>query len=305
LGTALAFVLVRPCRFPEIFRKQRFFDLSADVRSGLRKLRRWLLEQNPLKQERIDLLPPPPHSAPEVLPNLEPLLDRPGAVHDVLREPALAFAHAHTRDFEGVFWLDCAARSRAGVIGDTAHALGLQLTGPTVQNAVALREFCAKRRCLFVFDTLTTQDRDMVTFNGRASIIFTAGSEERFSGLTLAGTVELVSHWRTDPEQCLHHLRDAERWLQILKQDHSPQAVSLVRDLGAYSFGLLRQHNRLAEAYEILEILSKLAWEEGNATDLRRWEWEKSWIREAWGHTASSPLRLGTMPEPVQLSLGF
>jgi hypothetical protein len=67
----------------------------------------------------------------------------------------------------------------------------------------------------------------------------------------------------------------------------------------------LRQHNRLAEAYEVLDFLSKLAWDEGNASDLRRWEWEKSWIREAWGQAASAPLRLGTMSEPEQLSLGF
>jgi hypothetical protein len=68
---------------------------------------------------------------------------------------------------------------------------------------------------------------------------------------------------------------------------------------------LLRQQERLAEAYEVVQILSKLAWEEGDATDLRRWEWEKSWIRESWGEVASARLRLGTAPEPLQMDLGF
>ena len=305
LHTALAFVLVRPCRFPEIFRKQRFFDVSTDLAIGLGKLRRWLIEQNPLKQERIELLPPLPHGAPERLSNLEHLVDEPGTARDIPRDSALVFAHTHTRDFEGVFWLGCAGRSRAGVIGDTAHALGLPLTGPTDQNVAALREFCAGLRCLFVFDTLAAEHRELMTFNGRPSVIFTTGSQQQFSVLPLVETVELFARWRTDPEPCLRHLRDAERCFQILEQDHSAETVQLVKDLGAQMFGLLRQHNRLAEAYDVLDFLSKLAWNEGNAGDLRRWEWEKIWIRDEWGHAASAPLRLGTVAEPEQLSLGF
>lgn len=305
LHTALAFLLVRPCRFPEILRKQRFFDLSTDLPTGLRKLRRWLLEQNPLKQERIELLPAVLHNVTSALPKLEHLVDEPGSAYDIPREPALAFAHAHTRDFEGVFWLDCAGRSRTGLIGDTAHALGLQLTGPTAQNAATLREFCANRRCLFIFDALAAEHRELLTFNGRTSAIFTTGPEEQFSEAPLAETVELFACWRTDPETCLHQLREAERCFQTLQNDRSAEIVSLVRDLGAHTFGLLRQHNRLAEAYEVLDFLSKLAWNEGNASDLRRWEWEKSWIREKWDQAAGPPLRLGTILEPEQLSLSF
>jgi hypothetical protein len=231
LGTALAFVLVRPCRFPEILRKQRFFDLSAGIGTELRKLRPWLLDQDPLKRERIELLPAPPRGAPEVGPELESLVEEPGTASDVPRESALAFAHAHRLDFEGVVWLDCAGRSQAGAIGDTAHALGLQLTGPTDQNAAALREFCAGLRCLFLFDALANEDRALMTFNGRASVIFTTGSEEPFSGLPLAETVDLFARWRTDSELCLRHLRDAERCFQILKRDRSAETASLVKDL--------------------------------------------------------------------------
>src|SRR5581483_4452059 len=171
LGTALAFLLGRPCRFPEILRKQRFFDLSGDWRTGIRKLRHWLLDQNPLKQERSDALPPPSSRAEvstELLLDLERrIVDQPGTICDVRRDTALAFAHAYSLDFEGTFWLDCAGRSRAGVIGDTAHAIGVKLTGTVAQNSLALRDFCGEPRCLFIFDQLAPQDRELVTPNGR------------------------------------------------------------------------------------------------------------------------------------------
>ncbi len=309
LDTALAFLLMRPCRFPEMLRKQRFFDLSGDWRAGIRKLRHWLLDQNPLKQERSDLLPPRPATAGvsgELLFDLERrIVDQPGTVCDVHRDTALAFAHAYSRDFEDTFWLDCAGRSRAGVIGDTAHALGIKLTGSIAQNSISLREFCAGPRCLFVFDQLAVEDRDLVKLEGRASVIFTAGPPEQSSMLPLAQTVELFAHWQSDSARCLDHLRDAGQHLQILEHTCSQETAHAVKSLAAYMFGLLRHQKRLAEAYEILEILAKRAWNDGEAADLRHWEWEKSWIREAWGQPASAPLRLGTMAQPVQSSFEF
>jgi hypothetical protein len=309
LGTALAFVLVRPCRFPEILRKRKFFDLTGDTRDGLRKLRRWLLQQDPLKRESIELLPPRPYAPGAVLEmdaGLEDLIiDQPGTQCEVPRETALAFAYAHGRDFEGVFWLDCLGRSRAGVIGDTAHALGLKLRGPTTENTVALQEFCARSRCLFVFDALAAERRELVAFKGRPSVIFATGSEQQASGLPLAETVQLFARWRTDPEQCLRHLRDAERYLHALEPDCSAETAQAVKSLGASAFALLQQQDRRAEAFEILQILSKLACEEGNASDFRRWEWEKSWIREAWGQVACAPPHPPTMSEPRQLEFDF
>jgi hypothetical protein len=309
LDTALAFLLARPCRFPELLRRQRFFDLSGDWHTGIRKLRCWLLDQNPLKQERSDLLPPCSSRTDvsgELLLDLERrIVDQPGTLCDVRRDTALAFAHGYSRDFEGTFWLDCAGRSRAGVIGDTAHALGLKLTGPVAENSLALREFCSGPRCLFVFDRLTVENRELVTLQGRASVIFTADSAEPTSTLPLAETVEIFAHWRSDSARCLHHLRDAGQHLQILNHDWSVDIAAAVKSLAASMFGLLRQQDRLAEAYEVLEILSKWAWNDGDAADLRRWEWEKSWIRSAWGEVAPARLRLGATPEPAQSSFDF
>lgn len=309
LDTALAFLLARPCRFPEILRRQRFYDLSGDWHTGIRKLRRWLLDQNPLRQEVRDLLPPCSSRvslSEELLLDLEQrIVDQPGTVCDVRRDTALAFAHSHSQDFEGTFWLDCAGRSRAGVIGDTAHALGLKLAGPCAQNSAALREFCTGPRCLFVFDQLAAEDRELLTFKGRSSVVFTAGSPEQTTTLPLAETVEIFAHWRSDSARCLRHLRNAEQHLQMLNHYASTDAAAGVKSLAASMFRLLRQEDRLAEAYEVLDILSKRAWNDGDPDDLRQWEWEKTWIRDTWGAAAATPLRLGTMPEPVQSSFDF
>jgi hypothetical protein len=230
------------------------------------------------------------------------VLDQPGICYDVPRESALSFAYAHSRDFEGVFWIDCLERQRTGVVGDTAHVLGFKLAGPAAENEAALREFCARPRCLFVFDGVAAEYREVLAFGGRASVIFTKRPKEPAPGLALNETIELFARWRNNPDDCLRHLRDAERHLR------APEAVCPVeaaRTLGTCVFNLLREKGRLAEAYDVVEILSKLAWEEGSASDLQRWEWEKSWIREGWGEVGLARLRLGTVPEPLQLDLGL
>jgi hypothetical protein len=91
----------------------------------------------------------------------------------------------------------------------------------------------------------------------------------------------------------------------MLNHYASTDAAAGVKSLAASMFRLLRQEDRLAEAYEVLDILSKRAWNDGDPDDLRQWEWEKTWIRDTWGAAAATPLRLGTMPEPVQSSFDF
>ena len=309
LGTTLAFLLARPCHFPDILRKQKFFDLSADRLGGLRKLKRWLLEQNPLRQNSVDLIP---HElaalelAAEMKEELQcRLCDQPGLISDVARDTALAFARVHSGDFEGVFWLDCSRRSRAGILGDTARALELKLAGTVLQNALALKEFCAGVRCLFIFDRLLLEEREVLTFEGRASVLFTAPSETLAHPLPLAETAQLFAGWRGDPARCLRHLADAQHHLHLLTADCPGHAALAAKHLGASLFSLLQQQERLAEAWEVLEILSKHAWNEGDKSDLSRWEWERGWIREAWGQPAAPALRLGTTPEPEQLTLAL
>jgi hypothetical protein len=217
----------------------------------------------------------------------------------------LEFAHAHERDFEGAFWIDCSRRSRAGIIGDTAHALGLRLSGPLAQNTAALHQFCSERRCLFVFEGLCGEDHETVAFEGRPSVIFTRAPAEPRGMLSFVDTVELFARWRRHPDRCQAHLGDAARHLEILKKNPSAATAGLAGSLASSVLALLREESRLAEAYELLQFLSDVAWEQGSVADLRHWEWEKGWIREAWGDSRSIPLRIGVTGEPEQLGLAF
>jgi hypothetical protein len=302
-GTPVAFVLVRDCGFPETFRKQRFFEARADARrDGIRQLRQWLFSQKPLRGESTEILPPGSgrHTDRcELTARLETLvLDTPGTLADVPRELALAFASEHSRALDGVFGIECLGRSYAGVLGDTARALGLRLSGTTDQNASALREFCAARRCLFVFDGLTIEHRHLLTFGGSSSIIFSDPGDVGSNILSLAQAVDLFAGWRSDPARCLEQLRSAE---YHLRSGNDPR----VRQLGAYMFGLLRHEERFAEGYELLEMLCERAWDEGNRLDLERWQREKGWIEEAWGLRRSPALYLGAGNEPVQMGFDF
>ncbi len=287
MGTAVAYLLLAPCRFPEVLRKQRFFDLSADWRGGVRKVQQWLLQQRPLQGERADVLPawPAIDEVPEqTVNNLAlRLVDRPGMADGISGAAALAFARAHGESFEGVFWIDCARRSCAGVLGDVAQSLGLKLAGSLTQNRSALQEFVGGRRCLFLFEELSEPDRQSVQFGGAASVIFIAGSRDRPSTLPLTEAAVLFARWRREPERCLAHLGAAVAYVGCLNASCGPAEAAELTSLGNSLFALLLGQERLAEAYEIAGILLEYAWSEGELHDLARWEREKGWIEEAWG----------------------
>ena len=68
---------------------------------------------------------------------------------------------------------------------------------------------------------------------------------------------------------------------------------------------LLKHQDRLAEAYEILELLARTAREKDDIAGLRRFSWEQSWILERWGQPAFPDIALPMLSEPKQLSLAF
>jgi len=301
LGTRVAYALVRPCRYPEIFERQRFFRLNADARrAGVRKVREWLLDQNPLNGERAENLPQESGKHDEVMVSKleQAVLDAPGSLCGVPREAALSFAQEHRRAFEGVFWIECLGRTLAGVLGDTANSLGLKLRSTVAQNALALREFCARRRCLFLFDALAAEHQECVAFGGLASVIVTCNRAPDADALTLDETVKLFVRWRGNPATCLQRLRVAQRYF-------STGTGRAVKDLGPALFGLLRHEERFAEAYEVAEALSQRAWDEGNKQDLEHWDSEKRWIRESWDLPHSPVVCLVSNNEPVQMGFDF
>lgn len=305
-GTQIAYVLLRPCKFPALFRRDVFFDLSERRLAGQRALKRWLQRRDPFFQAAIEL-PEPCASAEiaaEALERLECLLsDQPGVSPEVDRELALRFAHIHESDFEGVFWLNCGNRSRAGILGDTAQMLGLKLRGNLEQNASALQASCASRRLLFVFEHVAPSDMALVTFGGKASVMCVA-QHSLPARSSLEETAALFSDWRRNSAACLGALGDVQSHLRD-PSAYSGEPWEMAVSLGSAAFSFASQAGRLAEAYELLDLMTDAMRARGDPLAASRLEWERNWILEEWNEPIPARAALISPSQPVQLSLGF
>ena len=279
LGTRMACLLLRECRFPELFRRGSFFDLSGDSLTGMRALKRWVYGSGPqVTSGNFEAL-------------RRRIADRPGVETGLRIEEALAFSEECREDFEGVFRIDCARRSRAGILGDIAHVLGLRLSDSAERNRTKLICFCASRRCLFLFDHLAEEDRDVVDLGGKTSIIFT--DSELLERRPLAELERLFTHWPRHPDDCLRALSDAHSWLKNGEIQ-----------LGFAVLAVLKNFDRLAEACEILDLMANVARETGNPLTAHRLAWEQSTIRQQWGETVAMAEPV-VVPEATQLLLEF
>lgn len=287
VGSHLLFALTQSCKFPELLRRQSFADLTDSVLEGKRALKRLILSRNHSALRPEDL--PAEAVTVEVTAELRSALaDEPGFRSGIGRDAALAFARLLTDEFAGAFWIDCSGRTQAGILGDTAQALGLRLSGSVEQNAAALRQFCGRMRCLFVYENLAPCDIDLVRFGGLSSVIVTGAAVSR-PALGLDATQRLFAAWTSDPARCLRFAGDAYQ--------HVCQGAA---QLGWSALALLKHYDRLAEAHEFLEAMLKTA----DADATHRLEWERSWILGHWGEPYSASV-LPLIPPAQTVQLGF
>jgi hypothetical protein len=283
LGTRMACLLLRDCRFPELFRRGSFFDLSGDSLTGMRALKRWVYGfGQQVTSGNFETL-------------RRRIADRPAVEFGLGMEEAAAFSEECGADFERVFRIDCARRSRTGILGDIAHALGLRLSDSAERNRTTLACFCADRRCLFLFDHFAEEDRDVVDLGGKTSIIFT--ESEMPERRPLADLERLITHWPRHPDDCLRALGDAQSWLR-----NGEGGVPM--QLGFAALALLRNFDRLAEACEILDLMIDAARATGDLLTAHRLAWEQSTIRQQWGETVAMAEPV-VVPEATQLPLDF
>jgi hypothetical protein len=294
LGSSLFFVQAGQCRFPDLLRRQAFADLSQDPLSGKRELKRHLFRKLAFFKSEPGLPPiEPGPSEIEVL--RRQMADQPGYGDFCDRNTVLSFAHACQTDFEGVFWIDCAWRTRAGVLGDVADCLGLQLTGPMEQNENALGRFNTNRRCLFICEN---PPDDLTWFGGRSSLIRLHTQELR-PVLPFEEVVSLFTSWTKRRKDCLCRLGDAQHHLAESDCEDAYR-------LGSPVVALLKNEQRLAEANELLELLITAAKLNKDEDAFRRFAWDQSWILGHWGEPYSSrSIPLENAGEPAQLALGF
>jgi hypothetical protein len=145
------------------------------------------------------------------------------------------------------------------------------------------------------------EDRELVDFTGRASLIFVAsGAATRVPSLEPVAT--LFSSWTRNHEACLGALGDAQYWLRRLLA--CPGRLPEALRLGAAMAALLKHCDRLAEAQETLDMMAQAARAQGDLLTAHRLAWEQSWILERWGQPACTAPP-GPRAEPTQLDLGL
>jgi hypothetical protein len=288
-AAALACLLLADCKFPHLLRRRDFF---VDSLAGRRALKRWLMA----RRTRVRSLPTGPADAgAEAVEDLRcRLADSPGFASDVPRDLALAFARECARDFEGAVWVDGTRRSMAGIAGDLGHALGLALHGPPADSIERLQDFCASRRLLVVFDNCSVVPFESL---GKCSVLRTAPHQGP-APLRVESLAEIIGAWTTSPETCLEVLRDLETVLTAHPWDE-------VRGIASSAVALLRHRERAGELLELVEALIPRAAEAGDTPSLRHFDWERSWILQAWGRTESVDVPILSPVPGDQLTLPF
>ena len=302
-GCHLACVLLEECRFPELLRRKNFYNLASAGPEAKRALKRALLALDLSPHETL-ILPAAGKLGnldAETLAQLQArLVDRPGT-EVVNADTALFFAYECAADFHGVFSIDCARRSRTGILGDTGQALGLLLAGPPDENRTGLVQFTSTRRCLFIFHEMPPEDRSWFELGERCSVIFTPPAAER-PVLPLEATVASFSRWTTNADACLRALGDAEFHVRRLSTAGF-DIWELTMRLGSAAVSLLKHRERLAEAHELLGVMANACRSRGDETTAHRLAWEQSWILEAWGKPAAIPVPSFPPTQATQLAL--
>ncbi len=161
-GSHLAFALLADCKFPEILRRERFFDFTAGFLEPARLMKQWLFRPTDLPRRIFG------HG--ELRAQLS---DRPGTLRDL--DSSAPFLTECTLDFEQVCRVDARGRTAAGILGETGSVLGHPLPENAARNRELLVEYLAAHRALLIYDNLAPEYDELVAFGGLATVITTTG----------------------------------------------------------------------------------------------------------------------------------
>lgn len=161
-GAHLGFALLADCKFPELLRRERFFDFTRSFLEPARLVKQWMMHPGQVPRRIFG------HAELRAT-----LADRPGSLHGL--DSASPFLTECDLDFEQVVRLDANGRTPAGIIGETGHLLGVSLKENADRNRELLVEDLAQHRALLIYDNLPEQHLDLVAFGGLATVITTTG----------------------------------------------------------------------------------------------------------------------------------
>lgn len=285
--TEVLVLMLAPCPLPALLKRTGFFDASTGRIAALRACKRHLLGSGPA-----------PAAAANFATLRAQLADSAGAAETSVEE-ARAFSSACAGDFEAAVHVNCAHLGATGAVAAIGGELGMRLRGPYEENLKSLRTLTSDRRCLLVLENLNPELRPLLKFGNRASLLF-ATSVHTPAPRPTAELLALFSSWMRQPDDCLRALGELEARLALepnpLERSHLARAAS----------ALLTDHERFAEAFEMLDRLSASLEEAGDALGSYRARWEQSWILEQWGLRPAQP----TPPPPTstateQMTLPF
>ncbi|HUE21351.1 MAG TPA: toll/interleukin-1 receptor domain-containing protein [Bryobacteraceae bacterium] len=223
-GTAVATLLCRDAKFPDLLRRKHYFDVRRDRLAAFRAIKRWLMSLSPLPRKA----PFAPARQPsfqgrdaelETLCTL--LADSPGvaalqaAAGAGKTALAVEFARRHQEDFDAVFWLTCGSRSAAALAGDLAGQLGVRLDRDLESNLNELRRLCARHRCLLILDDAVSATAALLAPRGRTSVLITTRHYDLAPALS-AAAVPLDGFFPRDPDRLADIIRNLEGAAQRL-----------------------------------------------------------------------------------------
>jgi hypothetical protein len=261
-GANVSYLEREGCPFPLILKRRAYFDSPAAVRQ-------WIIQT--LKPERR-----PPSGCPgEQDHSLLPLLDQPGVMSGVKRGAADWFVANYWRWFENVCRVECASATRAGVLGEIAHALGLQLAGTVEQNWEALRNYARQERTLYVFENLSEEFRELAELGGKSSVLILA-EEEPTAPVTIEQLKDMFFSPGADEAACLRMLG------RFLSGEPVVENWADMKAIGFRARLFFQKEMRLAEAHELLVWLAALAKKNDDWRALADIQREENWILNAW-----------------------
>jgi hypothetical protein len=218
VGTALATLLCRDAKFPDLLRRKNFFDLRQNRLAAFRAIKRWLMSLSPVPR-KAPFAPARQPSFKGRAAELETLCallaDTPGmavlaaAAGAGKTALALEFARRHQEDFDAVFWLTCGPRTAAALAGDLAAQLGVRLDRDLESNLNEIPRLSARHRCLLILDDAVAATAALLAPRGRTSVLMTTRHNDLAPALSAAAVLLDASSSR-DPSQLADTIRNLD-----------------------------------------------------------------------------------------------
>jgi hypothetical protein len=278
----IAYIELQPCPFPQILKRRNFFQSKES-------LRRWLIKV--LNPDRIPPALPPGEKDESLL----HLVNQAGTAQQVRRAAAEWFASNYWRDFENIYWVECGSWTRAGIIGEIAHAMNLRLPGTVDQNIAALHDHAQHERALCIFENLTEEFLELAELGGKSSILILS-PEAAPPEVTLQQLKEIFFAPTPDEPLCLRLLG------RFMNLEQDPGDWPTIKSIGFRARLFYQRDIRQAEAHELLVWLGNQAHRHKDRIALEQIQREENWILDSWDLPPVQRSEL-VKTQPIQLRL--